>query len=201
MVELGERFAAAVSWAIDLHAGQVRKGTAIPYAAHLLGVVSIALDLGADEDQAIAAMLHDSVEDCGGAPILTEVRSRFGERVAGIVADCTDSEIEPKPPWAERKQAYLARLEQKARDSLLVSLADKTHNAEAIVQDLREHGEALWSRFTAGKAGSLWYYSQLAGIFERALPGRGAERLGRAVQEMHALAGAEIATGAVPPRC
>jgi (p)ppGpp synthase/HD superfamily hydrolase len=193
MPELGERFGAAVSWAIRLHAGQVRKGTAVPYAAHLLGVAAIALDLGADEDQAIAAILHDAVEDCGGAPVLAEIRARFGERVAGIVADCTDSDVEPKPPWAERKQAFLEGLERKGRDSLLVSLADKIHNAEAIVQDLRELGEDLWSRFRGGKAGSLWYYAQLALIFERALPGRGAGRLKRAVREMHELAGVELA--------
>jgi len=187
MVELTERFRGALDWAVRLHAGQVRKGTAVPYVAHLLGAASIALECGADEDQAIAAILHDSVEDCGGAPILAEIRSRFGERVAEIVADCTDTDDEPRPPWAERKRAYLAALEAKPRDSLLVSLADKTHNAEAIVQDLREHGERLWSRFTAGKDGSLWYYGQLAGAFQRALPGRGADRLSRAVREMHAL--------------
>jgi (p)ppGpp synthase/HD superfamily hydrolase len=196
MMELTERFRHAVDWAVRLHAGQVRKGTTVPYVAHLLGAASIALDNGADEDQAIAAILHDAVEDCGGAPVLAEIRSRFGERVAGIVADCTDSDGEPKPPWAERKRAYLAALEAKPSESLLVSLADKTHNAEAIVQDLREHGEPLWGRFTAGKEGSLWYYGELAGAFQRALPGRGADRLSRAVREMHTLSAGPLADAA-----
>jgi (p)ppGpp synthase/HD superfamily hydrolase len=110
------------------------------------------------------------------------------ERVAGIVADCTDTDADPKPPWAQRKQAYLGHLPARHPGSLLVSLADKIHNAEAIVRDLREHGEDLWPRFGGGKAGSLWYYGQLAQIFGRVLPGRGAERLSRAVREMHQLA-------------
>jgi len=196
---LGERFEQALAYAVRIHADQKRKGTDIPYAAHLLGVASIALEHGADEDQAIAALLHDAVEDQGGAARLADIRARFGERVAGIVADCTDAESEPKPPWRERKQAYLAALERKPADSLLVSLADKTHNASAILEDLRVHGEKLWERFTGGREGSLWYYRMLAEAFQRALPGPAADRLSRIVEEMHALSGPDIAAPAVHP--
>jgi (p)ppGpp synthase/HD superfamily hydrolase len=190
MTVLGPRFEEALIYALHLHAAQVRKGTAIPYASHLLSVAALALEAGATEDQAIAALLHDAVEDCGGRRQLEQIRRRFGDAVAAIVSDCTDAEITPKPPWRERKEAYIAALERKPRDSLLVSLADKTHNAEAIVEDLRELGDALWSRFTGGREGSLWYYSALAAAFERLVPGRGAARLSRAVRQMHELAGA-----------
>lgn len=189
MTVLGTRFEEALIYALHLHFAQVRKGTAIPYASHLLAVAALAIEAGANEDQAIAALLHDAVEDCGGHRQLAHIRLRFGDAVAAIVSDCTDAEVEPKPPWRDRKEAYLSALEGKPKESLLVSLADKTHNAEAIVHDLREHGDALWSRFTGGKDGSLWYYRALAEAFARAMPGRAAERLNRAVAEMHALAG------------
>ena len=185
MTDLTERFQEALGYATALHRNQRRKGTDIAYVAHLLGVASIALEIGADEDQAIAALLHDAVEDQGGAPILADIRSRFGERVAAIVADCTDTDIEPKPPWRARKEAYIASLTHKAQDSLLVSLADKTHNARAIVDDLAVLGPAIWQRFTGRREGTLWYYDALAGAFQQHLPGRGADRLAHIVSAMH----------------
>jgi GTP pyrophosphokinase len=185
-MRLGERFDQALLYASRAHASQVRKGTDTPYLAHLLGVASLALENGADEDEAIAALLHDAVEDQGGAARLEDIRKRFGDRVAAIVSDCTDSHADPKPPWRERKEAYLAGLEAKPRSSLLVSLADKTHNAQAILADLYVEGDGLWQRFTGGKAGSLWYYSALAQAFSRAFPGPGAARLQRLVNDMHA---------------
>ncbi len=188
MTELTDRFDTALAFAARLHRDQRRKGSNIPYVSHLLGVASIAIELGADEDQAIAALLHDAVEDQGGAPMLAEIRTRFGDRVARIVADCTDSDVEPKPPWRARKEAYLAALAAKPADSLLVSLADKTHNARAIVDDLEIEGADVWQRFTGGRDGSLWYYRALADAFAVHTPGAGARRLGAIVTTMEARA-------------
>ena len=188
MTDLTERFQSALAFATELHRHQRRKGTKIPYVSHLLGVASIALEIGADEDQAIAALLHDAVEDQGGAPCLDEIRERFGDRVASIVADCTDADTEPKPPWRARKEAYIASLSHKPAESLLVSLADKTHNARAILDDLVVHGPSLWERFTGGQEGSLWYYDELARAFRNHLPGPAADRLEFVVREMHRVA-------------
>lgn len=184
---LGPRFDAALAWASQLHRDQTRKGTPVPYLAHLLGVASLALEMGADEDGAIAALLHDAVEDQGVT--VSDVESRFGPAVARIVADCTDAHTNPKPAWRPRKQAYLDALPFKPTASLRVSLADKIYNARAIVDDLRVHGDALWSRFTGGRDGSLWYYEKLADIFTRVAPGPDADRLMRTVAEMRALSG------------
>ena len=186
MTVLTKRFDDALAYASAIHRKQKRKGTDIPYVSHLLAVASLALEHGADEDQAIAALLHDAAEDQGGDDRLADIRTRFGERVANIVADCTDSWEEPKPDWRPRKEAYLAALPHKAPDSLLVSLADKTHNARAIVADLRIHGDDLWGRFTGGHEGSLWYYQALAQAFSAALPGHLADELRRTVEQMRA---------------
>jgi (p)ppGpp synthase/HD superfamily hydrolase len=197
MTDLTHRFEDAVVFANRAHRHQRRKGTTIPYVAHLLGVASIALEIGADEDQAIAALLHDAVEDQGGLPMLEEIRARFGDRVADIVAACTDGEPDAetgeKPPWRDRKEAYIAGMAHKSADALLVSLADKTHNARAILDDLIVHGEPLWDRFTAGRDGSLWYYDALARAFAERLPGQGAGRLTGIVAEMHLVAAAKAA--------
>ena len=185
---LTDRFGEALRYAERIHRHQLRKGTEIPYVAHLLGVASLALEAGADEDQAIAALLHDSVEDQGGSARLEDIRSKFGGRVANIVADCTDSWAEPKPDWKPRKDDYLAKMEQKSPDSLLVSLADKTHNARSIVADVIAHGNTVWDRFTASREDTLWYYSSLAERFERHLPGSGAARFRAIVDEMQVVA-------------
>jgi (p)ppGpp synthase/HD superfamily hydrolase len=180
---LTNRFDTALAYTSEAHREQVRKGSNIPYVSHLLGVASIALEFGADEDQAIAALLHDSVEDQGGLERLADIRSRFGNRVAGIVMDCTDAVETPKPEWQTRKERYLASLAGKSRDSLLVSLADKTHNAEAIANDREQVGEAIWDRFTGGKHGSIWYYRSLAETFSATFPNY-ALRLQKAVDRM-----------------
>ena len=146
---LSEKFDDALAYAARLHRQQTRKGSAIPYVAHLLAVCSLVIEHGGSEDQAIAALLHDAAEDQGGETILGEIRARYGPAVAEIVADCTDAWTEPKPAWRPRKEAYLAALPSKPRGSLLVSLADKTHNAGAILGDYRRMGEALWDRFNA----------------------------------------------------
>lgn len=178
---LTERFDEAFCYAHRLHRTQTRKGTRIPYVSHLITVSALVIEHGGDENQAIAALLHDAAEDQGGAATLAEIRKAFGGDVATIVSDCTDSWVEPKPPWRARKEAYLAALPGKKAKSLLVSLADKTHNAEAILFDYRELGDALWDRFNGGAEGTRWYYSALAEVFSVSLPGRLSERLGRAV--------------------
>lgn len=180
---LTDRFDTALAYASQAHRTQMRKGSDVPYIAHLLGVASIALEFGADEDQAIAALLHDAVEDQGGLPRLEDIRNRFGDRVAGMVMDCTDAVEKPKPKWQARKERYLASLAHKHRDSLLVSLADKTHNAEAIVADMAQVGDAIWDRFTGGREGSIWYYRELASAFAEAFPTHTA-RLANAVAQM-----------------
>lgn len=185
---LTDRFDEALAYASRLHRAQTRKGAGIPYVSHLLAVAAIALENGADEDQAIAALLHDAVEDQGGLAQLEAIREHFGESVAQIVADCTDAHEEPKPAWHPRKEAYIASLAHKPPRSLAVSLADKTHNAAAINADLRAHGEAVWSRFTGGKGGTLWYYRALANAFRAHAPGIAAERFVREVDEMEELA-------------
>lgn len=176
-----ERYSDALSFAHDLHKRQRRKGADIPYIAHLLAVSSLVIENGGDEDQAIAGLLHDAVEDQGGAATLALIRERYGAVVAGIVSDCTDAWEEPKPEWRPRKDAYIASLPGKPERSLLVSLADKTHNAESIRADFEEIGEMAFARFTGGVAGTRWYYRTLADFFGHTLPGRLALRLDRAV--------------------
>ena len=184
-----ERFDGALAWASALHRTQKRKGTEIPYVAHLLSVVSLALEAGADEDEAIAAVLHDAVEDQGGAPTLAAIRERFGDRVAMIVDGCTDTDVTPKPPWRARKEAYLAHLAEAPASVRLVSLCDKLHNARSILSDLRAQGGQVWDRFTGGRDGSLWYYRELAQAYRRAgMSGPQLEELERTVDEMHRLA-------------
>ena len=156
---LTNRFDEAFQYAHQLHRAQLRKGTSIPYISHLMGVAGLVIEHGGNETQAVAALLHDAVEDQGGEPRLIEIRERFGDEVAKIVADCTDAWIDPKPAWRQRKESYIAALPEKPTSSLLVSLADKTHNAEAILFDYRSIGDDLWSRFNGGKEGTRWYYT------------------------------------------
>jgi len=166
---LTQRFAQGLELAIRAHNGQVRKGTSIPYIAHPMAVAAIALEHGADEDLAIAALLHDAVED-GGADYEHEIRERFGSRVADLVMGCTDGVPDAtgqKPPWKQRKQQYLAHLELVTSDVLLVSGSDKLHNARAILADLHTVGVSVFDRFTASREETLWYYTSLSEIFIR----------------------------------
>src|SRR4051794_31694394 len=191
------RLAQALATAQRLHGAQKRKGTEIPYVAHLLAVAGLVLEGGGDEDAAVAALLHDAVEDAGGAPTLAAIRAQFGEHVADVVAACTDTDEVPKPPWRARKQAYLDHLRRDdlPDGALLVSLADKLHNARAIVADLRAHGDALWHRFNErDPAAQLWYYRWLADVFRVRAPGPLAVELARAVEEMTRLAAVDDAT-------
>lgn len=159
---LSNRFTEALVYAKELHDTQTRKGSNIPYLAHLLGVASIALEYGANEDEAIAALLHDAIEDQGGPPTGREIRRRFGDTVAEIVEGCTDGDTTPKPPWRERKEAYIAHILTASPSVRLVSAADKLYNAWSILKDYRVLGESVWQRFKGGgKEGSLWYYRSL----------------------------------------
>lgn len=179
---LTDRFDDALSYASCLHREQRRKGSDIPYISHLLSVAALVLEHGGNEDQAIAGLLHDAAEDQGGSETLEDIRRRYGDAVAQIVADCTDAWAEPKPPWRARKEAYLAKLPDKAPSSLLVSLADKTHNARAILSDYRQIGDDLWPRFNGGKDGTFWYYRSLTAIYDDCLPSPLSEEFSRTVQ-------------------
>lgn len=183
-VAFHERFADALMYAADLHRGQVRKGTDIPYLSHLLSVSALVLEHGGDADEAIAGLLHDAVEDQGGETTRREIERRFGPRVAQIVAACSDTEAIPKPPWRERKEAYIRHLYEAPPSVLLVSCADKLHNARAILNDYRQLGDDLWCRFSAEKNGVLWYYQALAAAFLVLYPGALATELDRVVTEM-----------------
>ncbi len=187
---LTSRFEEALTFAVRLHARQTRKGTRIPYAAHLISVAGIVLENGADEDTAIAALLHDAIEDQGGALAREQIRERFGDQVVAIVNACTDAEVTPKPPWRQRKESYIAHLACTDERARLVSAADKLHNARAILADYRLIGEALWRRFAGGKEGTLWYYRALADAFLRLGPAPLAQELDRVVGELERLANA-----------
>ena len=164
---LSDRYQAALSLAFQLHQGQYRKGSSTPYLAHLLTVSALVMENGGDEDQAIAALLHDAVEDQGGLPTLESIKRQFGERVADIVDGCTDAYAQPKSPWEGRKTAYLAKLQSADNSILLVSLADKIHNARSILSDLKSGDASIWDKFKGGKKGTLWYYHELVEIFDR----------------------------------
>ena len=181
---LSERFTNAMKLAAELHSKQLRKGTNIPYVSHLLGVTSLVLEHGANEDEAIAALLHDAVEDCGGVKTLSLIRNNFGDNVAAIVEGCTDSYKTPKPPWRVRKENYIAHLSNASASVLLVSNADKLHNARAILNDLRTCGESVWQRFSGGRDGTLWYYRSLANTFNKLNNGALAKELNRVVNDI-----------------
>jgi GTP pyrophosphokinase len=184
-IKPSERFIDALAFAARRHADQLRKGTHVPYIAHLLGVTSIVLEYGATEEEAIGALLHDAVEDQKAT--LREISARFGKNVAEIVAGCSDTDVDPKPPWRPRKEAYIAHVRSAKSSVQLVSAADKLHNARSIVQDYRAVGEAVWQRFNGGRDGTLWYYRALASAFMSTGSPLAAE-LDQAVSELEELA-------------
>ena len=194
--KLGPRFLRAFIFAAEKHKGQMRKASTIPYITHLMGVASLVLEAGGDEDLAIGALLHDVVEDCGGAPMLKEVRRRFGKRVAKVVDGCTDADTYPKPPWRERKEKYIRHLKSADADTKLVSAADKLNNVRSILSDYRAIGESVWSRFNGGREGTLWYYRALLDVFLQHERNRITRDLELAVKELESLAGgASISNG------
>jgi (p)ppGpp synthase/HD superfamily hydrolase len=190
---LTDRFDRALLYATHVHGGQVRKGTSTPYVAHLLAVSATVLEYGGDEELAVAALLHDCVEDQGGSGRLEDIRNRFGERVARIVEACSDSLAntaagERKAHWKERKEAYIAHMQDVDTDILHVSLADKVHNARSILRDLRKQdvGKNIWFRFSQPKERTLWYYRSLADMFRKRLPGQLSDELHEIVEVLEA---------------
>ncbi len=192
---LTARFPQALAYAAELHQKQVRKGGRVPYLAHLLAVAGIVLEYGGDEDEAIAGLLHDAVEDQGGAPIRDEIRARFGDRVAAIVDGCTDGYAQPRLPWRQRKEAFVESIPTASPSVLLVSAADKLHNARSTLVDYRQIGELLWDRFTGRKRGTLWYYRALADAFPKAEPSPLVDELDRVVSELERLVASNAAKG------
>jgi (p)ppGpp synthase/HD superfamily hydrolase len=160
--KLTGQFSKALIYAELKHHNQVRKGGDIPYIGHLLTVAGLVINDGGSEAQAIAALLHDAVEDAGGPETLTEIRTNFGEDVARIVDECSDTDETPKPPWRDRKQTYINHLARVGGDTILVSVADKLDNARSMLRDYHTHGPSLWQRFTVKDPHDhLWYYGEL----------------------------------------
>lgn len=186
---LGPQFEKALLYATRLHALQTRKASDIPYIAHLLGVTSLVLEDGGGEDEAIAALLHDAIEDQGGAATREEIRRRFGDQITAWVDACTDSETTPKPPWRERKQRLLDQARQAPPEVRRVLAADKLHNIRSVINDYRRLGDAIWSRFTEGKPGTLWFYRAMGDVLEAGAPSQLVEQLQREVVELERLVG------------
>ena len=167
---LGDRFQEAFQLAAHLHRSHLRKGTRVPYLSHLMSVASLVLEAGGDEDEAIASLLHDALEDCGDEITAEEIERRFGKRVRALVEACTDTPPDhaggPKPGWKDPKQAYLARVAEGHGNR--VSLADKLHNVRCILRDHREDPKEIWDRFSAEKEETLWYYRGLVEAYRTA---------------------------------
>ena len=202
-MQLTERFNEALQFAAQLHAAQVRKVSGEPYVAHLLGVCSLVLDYGGGEDEAIAALLHDAIEDQGAhwqsqwhTTVDEEIGRRFGPAVLAIVRGCTDADTMPKPPWQERKDAFLARLISASPSIRLVVAADKLHNVRSLLRDYREKGEAIWRHFKGGRGKTLWYYRAVVEVLKQSGATALVEELDRAVLELERLA---AGGGATPP--
>ena len=190
-MKLSSKFEEPLVYPTQAHCDQMRKQTGIPYIAHILGVTALALEYGATETEAIGALLHDAVEDCGGAERLRDIKARFGAEVAKIVEGCTDTDETPKPPWLERKKKYLAHLPKTDASTRLVSASDKLHNVRAIVADVRRVGAEVFERFKGKKDGTLWYYRSLVTVFREFHDHRDLiDELDRVVTEMEKLAGA-----------
>jgi (p)ppGpp synthase/HD superfamily hydrolase len=185
--KLTARFEAALVYAHQLHRHQIRKASGTPYIAHLLSVTALVLEDGGSEDEAIAALLHDAVEDQGGQATREEIKQRFGETVVAIVDGCTESDTIPKPPWRDRKQRYLEQLRQGSPSVRRVALADKLHNARTILFDYQQHGENVWSAFSAGKEGVLWFYHSLLQLYPLTQSSPMVEELKQVVEEIEQL--------------
>jgi (p)ppGpp synthase/HD superfamily hydrolase len=187
MTRLTQRFQEALNLATKVHAGQYRKGKDVPYIAHLLAVTALVLENGGDEDEAIAALLHDTIEDQRDKISLQEIRQQFGDKVAGTVDGLTDAKTWPKRPWRQRKEAYIAHLRQSSPSERLVSASDKLHNARSLLYDYRTTGESIWQRFNGGKEGTLWYYRALLEAFRAAGPTPLVDELERVISELERL--------------
>lgn len=174
---LTHRFDDALSFAAATHLVQTRKCSNVPYISHLMAVCALTLEYGGDEDCAIAALLHDAVEDQGGELMATQIKARFGARVHDIVLECSDTTELPKPPWFERKKAYVAGIATKSDDALLVTTCDKVHNVSTILYDLHSVGLKVFERFSASRPEVIWYYRALADRIHARRPDALSERL------------------------
>ena len=181
---LTDRFEEALAFAAQIHQGHSRKRSQVPYLSHLLSVAALVLEDGGSEDEAIAALLHDAIEDQGDRTDLAELRRRFGGRVAEIVDACSDTDLHPKPPWRGRKEAFIDRMRTAPVDVLRVACADKLHNARSTLADLRLEGSLAWDKFGAGRDEQLWYYGSLSELFEQRMPGPLSAELARTVAEI-----------------
>jgi hypothetical protein len=191
--KLTGQFSKALVYAEAKHHRQTRKGGDIPYIGHLLSVAGLVIEGGGDETQAIAALLHDTVEDAGGQPTLDEIRANFGDDVADIVRECSDTDKIPKPPWRQRKEDYIAHLDEASDETIVVSLADKLDNARAILRDFRIEGSALWQRFSVhDPADHIWYYGELLDVYKRRSTTWLVEELQRTLNELKHLVAEEI---------
>ena len=164
-----DRYLEAYVYCYKLHKKQTRKGSNIPYFTHLSSVSNLIIENNGTTTQAIAGLLHDAVEDQGGAKTLAVIKRKFGPKVAKIVDQCSDTTIKPKPPWKTRKIRYIKDIKTKTQDTLLVSLCDKYHNANCILSDYQKVGEEIWDRFTASKQETFWYYESLYKEFKKYL--------------------------------
>lgn len=187
MTILTQRFEQALIYATRLHSQQTRKVTGVPYISHLLSVTALVLEAGGNEEEAIAALLHDAVEDQGGATTRAEIYDQFGEQIVAIVDDCTEFKSEIKPPWRERKLHYIEQLRVASPSARRVALADKLHNMRALLFDYRQQGEAIWSIFSTGKDGMLWFYHSFLTMYREVAPSPMVEELARVVAELEQL--------------
>ena len=185
---LTDRFEAALAFAAQIHQDHSRKRSQVPYLSHLLSVAALVLEDGGGEDEAIAALLHDAIEDQGHRTDLADLRRRFGARVAEIVDACSDTDQHPKPPWRGRKEAFIDRMRHAPPDVLRVACADKLHNARSTLADLRLQGPSAWDKFGAGRDEQLWYYGSLSELFEQRMPGPLSAELARTVAEIRTVA-------------
>jgi (p)ppGpp synthase/HD superfamily hydrolase len=191
-LKLTDKFETALVYATRLHANQTRKVSGVPYVAHLLSVAALVLEAGGTEEETIAGLLHDAVEDQGGSQTRKEIRQIFGDEVVRIIDGCTESDIYPKPPWQERKQKYLENLRYASASVRRVSLADKIHNARSLLADLRQNGDSasaakgdrIWSEFKAGKTGTLWFYQELLKVYQATGTDLLTEEFSRVVEEL-----------------
>ncbi|MBD2364645.1 HD domain-containing protein [Anabaena minutissima FACHB-250] len=184
-VQLTDKFESALIYATRLHANQTRKISGVPYVAHLLSVAALVLEAGGTEEEAIAGLLHDAVEDQGGQSTREEIRQRFGETVVAIVDGCTECNTYPKPPWQERKKRYLDNLRHASPSVRRVSLADKLHNARSLLADYRQYGSSIWSQFKTGQEGTLWFYRELQKIYSENGSDFLTEEFSRVLQELN----------------
>lgn len=184
-LNLTDKFEEALVYATRLHANQTRKISGVPYIAHLLSVAALVLEAGGTEEEAIAALLHDSIEDQGGKATREGIHQCFGDTVVAIIDGCTEWDTLPKPPWQERKNRYLENLRHASTSVRRVSLADKLHNARSLLADWRQSGDNIWTHFKAGREGTLWFYQSLVQVYRQTGSDWMTEELERVVSQLH----------------